>query len=221
MTQTRARYDEFADWYQQWIGDKGPLIAEQAGLLPVVNGDRVLDIACGQGRMSRCLAELGADVTGIDISAAMLARARAVGPRNITYIHADITRPPAWWDGRPFDGCTCELALMDIDDLAGTFSAVATVLRPGGWFIASIVHPCFPGNEKGRSSWPPGQGYDAEGWWTSPEHNPDGVRTRVGATHRKLSTFLNSLSDAGLEAERFVEPPATVPTYLLWRCRRV
>jgi len=186
-----------------------------------VNGDRVLDIACGQGRMSRCLAELGADVTGIDISAAMLARARAVGPRNITYIHADITRPPAWWDGRPFDGCTCELALMDIDDLAGTFSAVATVLRPGGWFIASIVHPCFPGNEKGRSSWPPGQGYDAEGWWTSPEHNPDGVRTRVGATHRKLSTFLNSLSDAGLEAERFVEPPATVPTYLLWRCRRV
>jgi hypothetical protein len=30
-----------------------------------------------------------------------------------------------------------------------------------------------------------------------------------------LSTYLNALRDAGLEAERFVEPPALVPTYLL------
>lgn len=109
---------------------------------------------------------------------------------------------------------------MDIDDLAGTLSTVTAVLRPGGWFVASIVHPCFPGSERGQSSWPPGQGYESEGWWTSPDHNPDGVRTRVGATHRKLSTFLNALLDARLEAERFVEPPAPVPTYLLWRCRR-
>lgn len=54
----------------------------------------------------------------------------------------------------------------------------------------------------------------------SPDHNPEGVRIRVGATHRKLSTVVNTLVDAGLEAERFVEPPAPIPTYLLWRCRR-
>jgi SAM-dependent methyltransferase len=124
--------------------------------------------------MSRYLASLEAAVTGIDISAAMLGKARAVGPENITYIHADVTRHPAWWDGRPFDGCTCELALMDVDDLAVTLSTVTAVLRPGGWFVASIVHPCFPGNELGRSSWPPGQGYESEGRWTSPNHNPDG-----------------------------------------------
>lgn len=109
---------------------------------------------------------------------------------------------------------------MDIDDLAGTLSTVTTVLRQGGWFVASIVHPCFPGTERGRSSWPPGEGYEREGWWTSPEHDPDGVRIRVGATHRKLSTLLNAPLDARLEAERFVEPPASVPMYLLWRCRR-
>jgi hypothetical protein len=149
----------------------------------------------------------------------MLAKARATGSEGIAYILADVTRHPAWWDERPFDGCTCELALMDIDDLAGTLSTVTTVLRPGGWFVASIVHPCFPGNERGQSNWPPGEGYEREGWWTSPDHNPEGVRIRVGATHRKLSTFLNALLDAGLEAERFVEPPAPVPTYLLWRCR--
>jgi SAM-dependent methyltransferase len=220
VEQTQARYDEFAEWYEQWIGDAPPLIAAHAGLLPVVTGRRVLDIACGQGRMSRYLASSGADVTGADISAVMLGKARAAGPEDITYVCADVTAHPAWWDGRPFDGCTCELALMDIDDLAGTLSTVTTVLRPGGWFVASIVHPCFPGSEVGRSSWPSGGGYGSEGWWTSPDHNPEGVRIRVGATHRKLSTILNALLDAGLEAERFVEPPAPVPTYLLWRCRR-
>lgn len=219
MEQTQARYDEFAEWYEQWIGDAPPLIAAHAGLLPVVTGRRALDIACGQGRMSRYLASSGADVTGADISAVMLGKARAAGPEDITYICADVTAHPAWWDGRPFDGCTCELALMDIDDLPGTLSTV-TVLRPGGWFAASIVHPCFPGSERGRSSWPPGQGYESEGWWTSPDHDPDGVRIRVGATHRKLSTVLNALLGAGLQAERFIEPPAPVPTYLLWRCRR-
>ena len=147
MAQTQARYDEFAEWYEQWIGDAPPLIAAHAGLLPVVTGHRVLDIACGQGRMSRYLASLGADVAGVDISAMMLGKARAAGPENITYICADVTGHPAWWDGRPFDGCTCELALMDIDDLPGALSTVTTVLRPGGWFVASIVHPCFPGSE--------------------------------------------------------------------------
>ena len=220
MAQTQARYDEFAEWYEQWISDKQPLIAAQAGLLPAMTGDRVLDIACGHGRMSRYLARLGADVTGIDISAAMLGRARAAGPENITYIQADVARHPAWWDGRPFDGCTCELALMDIDDLAGALSTVTAVLRPGGWFAASIVHPCLPGTEAGESSWPPERGYESEGWWTSPDHNPGGARIRVGATHRKLSTYLNALLDAGLDAEHFAEPPAPVPTYLLWQCRR-
>ena len=220
MARALARYDEFAEWYEQWIGDAPPLIAAHAGLLPAVTGERVLDIACGQGRMSRYLAGLGAEVAGVDISAAMLSKARAAGPGDIAYVRADVTRHPAWWDGRPFGGCTCELALMDIDDLAGALSTVTTVLRPGGWFVASIVHPCFPGGERGRSSWPPAEGYEREGWWTSPDHSPEGVRIRVGATHRKLSTFLNALLDAGLEAERFVEPPAPVPTYLLWRCRR-
>jgi len=219
VAQTLARYDEFAEWYEQWIGDAPPLIAAHPGLLPAATGDRVLDIACGQGRMSRYLAALGADVVGVDISDAMLGKAREAGPGGIAYLRGDVTRRPAWWDGRPFDGCTCELALMDIDDLAGTLSTVTTVLRPGGWFVASIVHPCFPGKERGQSSWP-GEGYEREGWWTSADHNPDGVRIRVGATHRKLSTVLNALLEAGLEAERFVEPPAPVPTYLLWRCRR-
>ena len=76
MAQALARYDEYAEWYEQWIGDAPPLIAAHSGLLPALTGKRVLDIACGQGRLSRYLARMGADVTGVDISAAMLSKAR-------------------------------------------------------------------------------------------------------------------------------------------------
>ena len=41
-----------------------------------VRGDRVLDLACGHGRISRYLAERGAVVTAVDLSVNLLARAR-------------------------------------------------------------------------------------------------------------------------------------------------
>jgi len=101
VTVSLARYDEFAEWCERWIGDAPPLIAADSGLLPAVTGERVLDIACGQGRMSRYLAGLGADVVGIDISAAMLKKACASGPEAIAYVHAHVTRhPPGGTGGR-------------------------------------------------------------------------------------------------------------------------
>jgi hypothetical protein len=59
MMQAQARYDEFAEWYEQWSSEMPPLIAAQDGLLPVVTGDRGCWIS-GAGRgMSRHLAGLG------------------------------------------------------------------------------------------------------------------------------------------------------------------
>jgi hypothetical protein len=72
--------------------------------------------------------------------------------------------------------------------------------------------------------------YFAEGFW-QPAGAP-GVRGRVGAHHRTLSTYLNTLADVGLSVERVVEPLATpaliermpgyrwLPPALLSRCRK-
>jgi hypothetical protein len=63
----------------------------------------------------------------------------------------------------------------------------------------------------------PDQGYAAEGWWTT---HGDGVRGRVGANHRMLTTYLTATLRAGFEFEEFGESPAPVPRFFIARCRR-
>jgi len=218
-------YDEIADWYVAWVGeDPGFILKEAPGLIAGrLPGARVLDAACGQGRVARALARQGATVLGVDVSRRLVALAEAAevaDPLGVRYTVGDLADPGAWWDGSPFDGAICEMALMDIRDHEATLSGIAHVLRPGGWFVTSLVHPCFPGNARGLPSWSPERGYSDEGWWRSVGHNPDGVRIRVGAHHRTLATYLNSLSDAGLLLDRAVEPPAEVPIVLILACRR-
>ncbi len=220
-----ARYDDIADWYETWVADHGDgLIAEGVGeLLPSpLEGVRVVDVACGHGRASRALARRGARVVGIDLSHELISSARRIEAAEIlgiTYHAANVADASRWWDGEAFDGALCEMAVMDMNDFAAVVHAVAATLRSAGWFVISMVHPCFPGNEAGLSSWPPDRSYFDEGWWTSTDHNPEGVRLRVGSTHRTLSTILNTLIDSRFTIERVVEPPAPVPTYLLIRSR--
>lgn len=215
-----ARYDQFANWYGSWVAGNPPVLGDpELGLLPPeLDGEAWLDVACGTGRMARELARRHASVVGVDVSRRMIDGARAEGESDrleVRYVEGDIAQPSEWWDGVLFDGAVCEMALMDIDDLSATVEAVSTLLRPYATLLVSMVHPCFPGNEAGLSSWPPEQDYFSEGFWISSEHNPVGVRARVGSSHRTLSTYLNTFLDNGFVLERVVEPIAPVPMLLV------
>jgi len=230
---TTSRYDRIADFYDSKVGDDvgDPATAALLELAGEVHGLQVLDLACGQGRVARALARRGAGVAGVDVSRALLETARAAedaDPLGIEYVHGDVTAADAL-SGRVFDGVVSNFALSDVDDLDGALATVARVLRPQGWFVFSILHPCFPGwGADAPSSWPPGRGYHAEGRWLA--DNP-GFRGKVGSHHRMLSTYLNLLVERGLAVDRVVEPepgpdwkeraPAAdpVPVYLVVRAR--
>jgi SAM-dependent methyltransferase len=233
VSETRARYDGIADFYDESVGDSvdDPVAAALFDFIGNPSGVRALDLACGQGRVSRALARGGASVVGADISEALLDKGRTVEqsePLAITYVCMDVTSPEAL-QGETFDVVVCHFGLSDIDDLPGALSTVSRVLRTGGSFVFSILHPCFPGwGTDAPSSWPPGEGYYREGWWLA--DNP-GFRGKIGANHRRLSTYLNELANQGLAVEAVAEPEPTgawlksnpggdlVPVFLVMRCR--
>lgn len=227
----RARYDQIADFYDGVVGDRVDDNAGTAALLDLVGevrGARVLDLACGQGRMARALAARGASVVGVDISGALLDKARAVGDAHalsIVYRLVDAAAPNAL-SGQTFDLVVCNFGLTDIDDLDGALATVARVLPSRGAFVFSILHPCFPGwGESAPSSWPPDSTYFDEGWWLARNR---GFRGMVGSNHRTLSTYLNLLARHKLRIEHAVEPeptewagtPPSVPLYFVGRCCR-
>ena len=200
-------------------------------------GRRVCDLGCGQGRVARYMAERGARVVGIDSSARLLAMARQRERREgrgIDY-RLDDARTLEGVADASFDGVLCFHALMDIPDLGPTIRSVARVLRPGGWFIFSVLHPCYHTPRSDELLSPGGWvrligGYFREGHWQSERRT--GPPGKVGVYHRTLSTYLNTLTASGFILEQVSEPPATpklaasrpiwaeVPAVLVVRCRK-
>jgi 2-polyprenyl-3-methyl-5-hydroxy-6-metoxy-1,4-benzoquinol methylase len=247
---TTSAYDDIAEWYDWWVGThsmrEDPFFPAAEALMGEVAGQRICDLACGQGRAARYLADLGARVVGIDLSAKLLDIARRyeeTEPRGIEYLHGDARRLDSEALGL-FDGVVCFMALMDIPDLEPTLHSVARILRPGGWFVFAILHPCFHTAQSGELETPEGAvrtigRYFEEGYWRSDTRmGPPG---KVGAYHRTLSTYVNALTDAGLYLERLNEPRsrwaatavdspslsgksrpvwAEVPAILVARCRK-
>jgi ubiquinone/menaquinone biosynthesis C-methylase UbiE len=205
-------YDDHADWYAAVVNRRGlihlQIIPRIMELVGDVSGKQVIDIACGDGVFSRELASRGASVTGVDLSQQLLTIAKdTYQGEDLTYVHDD-ARILSKFTDCTFDGALCIMALMDIDDIAGAFNAVHRVTKPGGFLVVVITHPCFqsPG---ARSEAVDGaiccmmSQYLTEGSWRGTE---DGVRSKFGAQHRTISTYLNTAINAGWNLERVIEP---------------
>lgn len=223
MTQTV--YDRHAQFYVEFV-DRGRAAAAAQGCDPLLDriearlGEaltdaRVCDLCCGEGYVGRRLMTLGArEVVGVDLSHALIevAKARADRP-GLAYVAGDAAQLDEVGGGR-FDLVVCHMGLQDVADHRALFGAVRRVVRPGAPFVFTLLHPCFMApchavaappwilDDAGRAVAVVVRRYATEGYWNS---GGDGVRGRMGAHHRTISTYVNDLLASGFALEALEE----------------
>ena len=221
-----AAYDEIADWYEHEFlrhqaGDEGgpadPTGIDRAlrDLLGTGRGP-CLEIGCGTGVRAATVRELGWTPVGVDLSAGMLRHARG----RLATARADARRLPIR-DGS-LGAAVAVMVHTDMPGYPAVLAEAARVLRPGGALVHVGVHPCFCGGFADRGD-PDAvvirPGY-LDGHWTTAAWSAQGVRAKVGGTHRPLPELLQGFLAAGLTLERFAEGGAPTPAILGIRARK-
>jgi ubiquinone/menaquinone biosynthesis C-methylase UbiE len=223
---TGAIYDEHAAFYvdfiDRWLAVDGALLYVLLATFDELLGDRVkgasvLDVACGQGYVSRHLAERGVGhVVGIDLSAELIEVAKTRTESSVVQFRVDDAQQLHTIDDGACDVVVSQLALMDIADHVAAFRSVRRVLRGGGLFVFSVLHPALEGAPFQLPDAPRFlyddtdtpiayivARYATEGFWRS---GGTGVRGRVGSHHRTVSTYINDLLRTGFVIEQAREP---------------
>ncbi len=165
------------------------------GLLPAP-GDLTVDVACGEGRVSRELKARGHAVVGVEGSPALAAAAREADPEIEVHVADAVAMPLA---DDVADLAVCSLAVMNFDDPAAVISEIARVLRPGGRLWLSVLHPVNSWGDAGDAGYFQATVY-------AEELVRDGARITFHDTHRPLGEYLGALEAAGFLLEAVREP---------------
>jgi ubiquinone/menaquinone biosynthesis C-methylase UbiE len=110
-----------------------------------LDGRRVIDVGCGEGRFTRALAAEGAEVFGIDVNDAALAAASAApGGENVTYMLGR-------GEVLPFEDASIDVVVysnslhhIDADKMAEALGEASRVLKPDGKLC--VIEPLAEGS---------------------------------------------------------------------------
>jgi SAM-dependent methyltransferase len=216
-----ARYDGFAQWYDEYVTEAATALTAQAqqALLAMLGPGPgiVLDLGCGTGVHIPPLAQAGWSVVGTDVSTDQLRIARdKVGRLAEDLVEADAARMP--FDDDSFDAVVSVFTHTDIDDLGAVFREAVRVLRPTGRLVYVGTHPCFvnPFVERSDERRILHSGYRRAGWH---HHGPglrtEGIRSRVGVRHVPLAELVAAVLASGLTLEHLDEPGTDDPPTLV------
>lgn len=143
-------WEGVSQWYNKAVGEKGHYYHERVifpKLLPLLNikkdsEDSLLDLACGQGILSRHLPPFLL-YTGVDLSESLLRSAleKNKNPKH-TFILSDITRPLPL-PKKNFSLCTILLALQNLQYPLNALKNASAHLKSGGKLFIVMNHPCF------------------------------------------------------------------------------
>jgi SAM-dependent methyltransferase len=138
----QASYDTVADEYVQRIFDElqhKPLDRELLDRFADRVGEAgpACDLGCGPGHVARYLAERGVQVAGIDLSPAMIERARRLVP-GVEFRHGDMLALHE--PDEAFSGIAAFYSLIHIprESLTQALAELRRVLRPGGLILIAF-----------------------------------------------------------------------------------
>src|SRR5664279_1405841 len=106
-----------------------------------ISFDSVLEVGCGTGKNTAWLLEKAKQVTAIDISEEMLAKAKEkISATHVQFLQADITL--GWtFTNQLYDLVSFSLVLEHIQNLDHIFNEVSKKLKPGGYVYIGELHP--------------------------------------------------------------------------------
>jgi ubiquinone/menaquinone biosynthesis C-methylase UbiE len=145
---TKTSWEKVSSWYDQSVGKTGHYYHE-AVILPNIlaildckKETSILDLACGQGILSRAIPEW-VDYTGIDVSSSLIQAAiEKTTNKNHKFHIADITKKlPVKEDTYTY--CTIVLALQNIEHPVKVFLNAYKALKSNGKILIVLNHPCF------------------------------------------------------------------------------
>ncbi|MFB4211486.1 class I SAM-dependent methyltransferase [Shouchella sp. JSM 1781072] len=210
------RWNHFADTYAAQHTEQGDLHKEVflnptlLSLMGTVKNKHVLDAGCGEGYLSRILANSEAHVTAVDYSSRMIEIAKGRTPQHLSieYKHGNCEDLDFLGDER-FDLIISNMVIQDLPNFEKAFQEMYRLLVDGGCFIFSILHPCFITPESGWEKTTDGEKLH----WNVDHYFYEGAyEQRLGETermllfHRTLTTYLNTLIKTGFVLDCIEEP---------------
>lgn len=217
-------WDHVAAWYDSLAAQRGTdfhqavIIPGVLRLLELKPGERALDMACGQGVVSRALHKAGADVTGVDLSPRLIKLARQRSGRAIRFLVADVgDLRQVLSDGETFDAAACVLALENMDPVEPLLAECSRLLKTGGRLVVVTVHPAFRIPRQSSWGWDESQQQMFRGvnCYLSPLKIPidmrpfkEPARQVTWTYHRPIQTYINGLAKVGLWVNAVEEWPS-------------
>jgi ubiquinone/menaquinone biosynthesis C-methylase UbiE len=129
--------------YERYLGPLlfEPFAEDLVARLPMHDGIRILEVACGTGIVTRRLVEKLAgrgSIVATDLNEAMFAHARTrlPGRGDATWRHADGTSLP--FESGSFDVVVCQFGVMFFSDKAAGAREAFRVLKPGGLYLFNV-----------------------------------------------------------------------------------
>ncbi|WP_419893071.1 class I SAM-dependent methyltransferase [Oceanobacillus kimchii] len=190
-------------------------------LLGEVSGKVLLDAGCGEGYLSRILAQQGASITAVDYSERMLELAKERTTDNsIKYEFGNIENMH-FLPSQSFDKIVSNMVIQDLEKYELAIKEMYRLLKRDGTFVFSILHPCFitPNSgwikdTKGQKLYWKVDRYFYEGVYD--QNFPANSDDKVVYYHRTLMSYMKTFRNAGFTLNDIIEPKASSEDLLLY-----